>query len=259
MNAFKLNVIEFPRAAPKLVLLHGLGGTHRYWQTGLEELKSKFHVILIDLLGFGESEKPWVNYTKSLHLAALKEHLACYDRFYLVGHSLGAILSIAYCAKSSEKCLGLFLISTPFFSGKNQAFRWLRRTPTGWLMTNMVTAIITCLVTRRVAGRFLPRLLKDFPTAVAEDLVKHTFMSSTTSLWQVVYHSNILFDLDKISQKIPCVWIHAIDDDTAPYETIKKLTTGRANCKLITLEYSAHHPWLWNNNACLSIIDDAIQ
>lgn len=258
MKKYQLNLIEYPRLAPKLVFLHGLGGTHRYWLTGLDKLKKTYHVILIDLLGFGDSDKPWINYTKMRHLDALEDALSHYDKFFLVGHSLGAALSIAYSARNPKKCLGQVLISVPYFLSKNQAFRWLRQTPNGWLMTNVVTAIIACIFTRRIAGRFLPRLLKRFPRAVAEDLVKHNFLSSTTTLWQVLYHSTIPQDLALISDSIPTAWIHAKNDDSAPYETTKFLTEFYSKGELFTLEHAAHHPWLWDNSTCLQIINDTI-
>lgn len=259
MKTYKLNLVEFPRAAPKLVLLHGLGGTYRYWLTGLDQLKQNYHVILIDLLGFGDSEKPWINYTKSCHLKALEDRLAEYDQFFLIGHSLGAALSIAYSARNPTKCLGQILISLPYFSNEKHAYSWLRRTPSGWLMTNMLTAIITCIVTRRVVGRFLPKILKEFPKEVAEDLLKHNFLSSTTSLWQILYRSTIPLDMALLANKIPTLCIHAMNDDTAPYLPVEQLVSEQLNWDFKALKNSAHHPWLWDNSACQIAIEQSIK
>lgn len=258
MKNYKLHLVEYPNEGPKIVLIHGLGGTHRYWNTGIELLKKNYHLILIDLLGFGDSEKPWINYTKSHHLKALETHLANLGPFYLIGHSLGAALSIAYCAKYPKQCLGQILISLPFFSNKQKAFRWLRQTPTGWLMTNMITAIITCIITRRVVGRFLPKLLKEFPVEIAEDLLKHSFLSSTTTLWQVLYHTTIPEDLRFISNITPTLCIHSLNDDTAPIETVKQLVKEQPGWELKTLVSSAHHPWLWDNPSCQKAIEQCI-
>ena len=257
LKTYRLNMTEFPNAGPKLVFLHGLGGTSRYWLTGMERVKKNFHVILIDLLGFGDSEKPWINYSKSRHLDSLELQLLNYDQFFIVGHSLGTALAIAFCARNPGKCLGQILISLPFFPSEQLAFRWLRRTPSGWLMTNILTAIVTCIVTRRVVGRFLPRILKEFPREVAEDLVKHNFFSSTTSLWQILYHSTIPEDAAQISHKTPTLCIHAVNDDTAPYAMVNLLAKEQ-RWKLESLTGSAHHPWLWDNAACQNAIDEYI-
>lgn len=258
LKNYRMNVVEFPKEAPKIVLLHGLGGTHRYWLTGLAQLKANYHVILIDLLGFGDSEKPWINYTKSRHLDALESCLAEYDQFFLIGHSLGAGLSIAYSARNPDKCLGQVLISLPFFPSEQQAFSWLRKTPSGWLMTNMLTVIVTCIITRRVLGPFLPKILKEFPREVAEDLVKHTFLSSTTSLWQILYRSIISKDTALATNKIPTLCIHALNDNTAPIDTVKNLVAQQSNWTLDILKTSSHHPWLWDNAACQKPINRAI-
>ena len=218
-KTYQLYRVEYPKNAPKIVLLHGLGGTQRYWLTGLETLKQHYHVILVDLLGFGDSDKPWINYTKERHLDALSKALQHLDRFMLVGHSLGAALAIAYSAKHPHQVTGQVLISLPYFATKEVAFKWLRRTPSGWLMTNMLTAVITCLVTRRVVGKFLPLLLKDYPREIAEDLLKHTFLSSTTSLWQVLYHSMLRFAGIITSHRLKsfrsCILLHYFVDTEA--------------------------------------------
>ena len=153
---YKLHLKEYPRDAPKVVLLHGLGGTHRYWNSGLDELTGLFHVITVDLLGFGDSDKPWINYTRERHLDALEAYLQRYDQFFVVGHSLGAALALGYSARNPKQVMGQSLISLPYYPTEEQAYRWFRRTPSGWLMTNMFTAIAACLFTRRIMGRFLP-------------------------------------------------------------------------------------------------------
>jgi len=256
---FDLNLVQFPRDAPKLVLLHGLGGTHRYWQFGLEKLKSRYHVIIIDLLGFGDSAKPWKIYSKELHLRALHATLSHFGEFLLVGHSLGAALSIAYAAKYPEQVKGLVLMSLPLFKSKPEAYNWMRRTPSGWLMTNMLVAALTCIVTRRVAGKLLPYFLKEFPREIVDDLVKHNFMSSTTSLWQVLYNQSIFDDILRLDKQSAIRCIHAVNDATAPYEPVKELCNKQVEWQLTSLPLSDHHPWLWDHAACEEVILDALQ
>lgn len=73
------------------VLLHELGETHRYWTCGPVTFALPGHcTILIDLLGFGESPKPWIRYSVECHVAALQASVAGECSGTLVGHSLGA-------------------------------------------------------------------------------------------------------------------------------------------------------------------------
>ncbi|PCI63261.1 MAG: hypothetical protein COB35_01315 [Gammaproteobacteria bacterium] len=259
---YQLHRVEYGDPTKEtLVILHGLGGTYRYWQTGLDKLTHKYHLVLIDLLGFGDSSKPWINYTKTQHLNALENNLADLNNFSMMGHSLGAALSLAYSSKHPQRVNRLILLSLPYFPSEKLAYSWMRRTPSGWLMTNMFTAVVTCMLTRWLVGKFLPRLLPEFPLAVAEDLLKHNVMSSTTSLWQVLYDSTLLADAKALDKSIPTLAIHAVDDDTAPYNTVVSLIDdNNLSWILISLQGCQHHPWLWKNEICIDhlvrFIDD---
>ena len=104
-------------------------------------------------------------------------------------------------------------------------------------------------------GKFSPKLLLEFPLTVAEDLLKHNVMSSTTSLWQVLYDSTLLADAKALNKNIKTLVIHAVDDDTAPYETVVNLITDNDLAwTLISLQGCQHHPWLWQNDICIEYV-----
>jgi len=256
---YKINIVEYPHKGPTIVLLHGLGGTHRYWLTGLEQLKAHYHIVLVDLLGFGDSDKPWVNYTKERHLTALEGALQSIGPFVLVGHSLGAALALSYSVRNPQQVIGQVLIGLPFFQTEKIAYKWFRRTPGGWLLTNMLTTMLACIITRHIMARFLPFFFSEFPKEVVEDLLKHNFMSSTTTLWQVLYNSTIERDADHISSEVKTLCIHSVDDDTAPYGAVASLMEREQHWALKTLHGGAHHPWLWNNQNCVDATRCAIQ
>jgi pimeloyl-ACP methyl ester carboxylesterase len=154
------------------VLLHGLGGTHRYWTCGPVSFALSGHrTVLLDLLGFGESPKPWFRYSVERHVAALHASLAGERSVTLVGHSLGAALALAYAARYPSVVRRLVLISLPNFGGAEGAVAWFARQRGGWIYTNMWATALACILTRRVVGHLLPRLLRDIPREVAEDLV----------------------------------------------------------------------------------------
>ena len=43
---------------PAVLLVHGLGGSWRYWRRGLDGVRDHHTVYLPDLLGFGRTPKP---------------------------------------------------------------------------------------------------------------------------------------------------------------------------------------------------------
>lgn len=50
-----------------VILLHGLGGSIESWTNNVRSLSSEARVVCLDLLGFGQSDKPQVSYTISFY------------------------------------------------------------------------------------------------------------------------------------------------------------------------------------------------
>jgi pimeloyl-ACP methyl ester carboxylesterase len=103
---------DLPGDDPPLVFLHGLGGAsseafvHLVRHPRLQTAR----VLLVDLLGFGYSERPQdFGYTIEEHadsVAALIEHLGLRS-VHLVGHSMGGSVAIALASRSRHLIGGL--------------------------------------------------------------------------------------------------------------------------------------------------------
>jgi haloacetate dehalogenase len=84
------------RDAPPLLLLHGFPQTHAMWHRVAQQLAPHFHLVLPDLRGYGDSDKPrgepgHVNYSKRVmaaDLAALMRSLG-HERYAVCGHDRG--------------------------------------------------------------------------------------------------------------------------------------------------------------------------
>lgn len=247
---------ELGSGGSTLVFLPGLAGTTRYWESRVAPLASDHCLLLVDLLGFGKSPKPWIRYTVDRHLAELHRVLEGRETFTLVGHSFGALAAVAYAARYPEQVNGLVLLSLPCFGGLEQAIAYYRRRggPDRWLMTNVVLAAVTCVVTRRVLRRLLPRLLADMPREVAEDLVQHTWLSSTSTLWEGVYRHDVARDADRLRNEVPVLCLHGDQDVTAPLEYVRRLIGSRTRWRLRVLTGVDHHPLLRDPAGCLAAI-----
>lgn len=255
-----LYVKECGTRGPTLVFLPGVGGTTRYWESRVMPLTHDHRVLLVDLLGFGESPKPWIVHSVDRHVAALRGVLGQRERVTLIGHSFGAILAVAYATRYSEQVTGLVLFSLPCFGDLKRALAYYRgrRGLDRWLMTNVVLAAITCFVTRRILGRLLPRLLPDLPREVAEDLVQHTWLSSTSTIWQGVYHHDVARDADRLPDELPVLCLHGDRDVTAPLDYTRTLIENRPHWTLKVLPNVDHHPLLRDPSECLATIEDFV-
>lgn len=261
-SADRLYVTELGNSGPTLVFLPGLGGTTRYWRSRVAPLASSCRLVLVDLLGFGRSPKPFVRYTVDRHVHALHEVLDERGTFTLVGHSLGAVLSVAYAARHPERVERLALLSLPYFGTEAAAVRYFRGSGGSaeqWVMTNAVLTAVTCVLTRRVLGHFLPRLLKDVPREVAEDLVQHTWRSSTSSLWEAIYRHDLARDADRLAPGLPVDCVHGDRDPTAPLSGLRELSRGRPAWRVTVLPRVDHHPLLRDPLACLRAIEGALR
>ena len=243
-------------AGPPIVFLAGLGGTTRYWEHRVAPLSASYQLLLIDLLGFGRSPKPWAAYTIERHVAELHRVLDGHDHLTLVGHSFGAIAAVAYAARYPESVARLVLLSLPYFGSEARAKRFFRQHATleSWLMTNIVLAALACIVTRRVLRRALPRYLPDMPREVLDDLVLHTWRSSTSTLWDGIYRYDLADDARRLPPDLPVLLLHGDRDTTAPLEGARRLAAHHPSATLVVLPGVDHHPLLRDPSRCVEAI-----
>lgn len=88
----KINYIEAgDPAKPTVILLHGLGGSLGNWQTNIPAIAQNYHVIALDQIGFGKSDKPSLKYRVGTYVDFLDKFMAelKIERASLVGNSMG--------------------------------------------------------------------------------------------------------------------------------------------------------------------------
>jgi pimeloyl-ACP methyl ester carboxylesterase len=97
-----------------LILLHGYTSSTYSWKDVFEPLSKSFHVIAVDLKGFGFSGKPDGDYTRraqAVLVAHLLEHLNI-DKAWLCGSSMGGEVALNVALDNPERVAGLILIDS---------------------------------------------------------------------------------------------------------------------------------------------------
>ncbi len=92
--------------------VHGLSANSRCWDTMAEALTPKYRLLAMDLRGRGLSEKPPTGYSITHHakdVLGILDNLGL-DRVVIMGHSLGAIIAMAFGAQYPERVDRLILI-----------------------------------------------------------------------------------------------------------------------------------------------------
>ena len=102
------------RSGPAVLLVHGLGNNaHRDWANAVPALAAQFHVVVLDLPGFGASDVLPQGYSfpgLSSVLAEVIEQTAPRQRVHLVGHSLGGAVSLYFAHTHADKVDRLVLV-----------------------------------------------------------------------------------------------------------------------------------------------------
>jgi pimeloyl-ACP methyl ester carboxylesterase len=98
-DGVELNVAHGGEGTP-VVLLHGFPQTHLMWRHVAPELATDHHVVVPDLRGYGDSDKPAEGdpgtYSKRTMARDIVEMMSAlgHDRFALVGHDRGALVAV---------------------------------------------------------------------------------------------------------------------------------------------------------------------
>lgn len=78
-----------------VLLIHGLGSSHRDWEYQVEALVPHYKVLLVDLRGHGQSDKPNMPYSIPMFakdVAAMVTALALRE-IHVIGHSMGGMVA----------------------------------------------------------------------------------------------------------------------------------------------------------------------
>jgi 2-succinyl-6-hydroxy-2,4-cyclohexadiene-1-carboxylate synthase len=116
VNGLKLHYRDTGGDLPVVVLTHGFTGNSRNWALTVPALRDSFRVISPDHRGHGLSHKPTAIAAYELDalsddLYGLLKHLGI-ERCYLVGHSMGGMVSQLFILDHPEMVRALVLVDT---------------------------------------------------------------------------------------------------------------------------------------------------
>ena len=99
---------------PPLLLIHGFGASTDHWRKNIQGLKDEFEVWAIDLLGFGRSAKPDLQYSGTLWRDQLQAFITevIGRPAVLAGNSLGGYTSLCVAADHPEAAAGIVLLNS---------------------------------------------------------------------------------------------------------------------------------------------------
>ena len=238
---------------PPIFLIHGWMSHRGVWKQTIPALEKKYYCIAIDLLGFGNSDKPdtgdYSIQMQGRRILAIADALG-YKKFSLIGHSMGGQIAMCIAAMLApervEKLVSVAGVVTGQLSErveKNNVklVNMARGKP--WLYKMLLSMLgLRPYVNWAIRPWFydinkIP--LKDFYTDMRFALNPATHISSAEA-GDAIHALDISKHLHKV--KAPTLLIHGEDDGTVPVEQAYIAQSALPNHNLAILKKCGHFP-----------------
>jgi len=114
VNGINLHYLDWGNEdKPKILLLHGLRGHCHSWDDVSAEFCKDYHIVALDQRGRGESD--WASggdYSSQSFVADLEGFCEAvgFDKFTLIGHSMGGRNSMAFAGNNADKLENLVIV-----------------------------------------------------------------------------------------------------------------------------------------------------
>lgn len=117
-----------PADGETVLLLHGFGGNRETWLRFSRHLTDQYHVIAMDLPGFGESDKPQVSYDVASQVERLHALIQAWGirKLHLLGNSMGGHIAALYSARYGDGVLSLALFNNAGVTSPTKSEMFLR-------------------------------------------------------------------------------------------------------------------------------------
>ena len=216
---------------PTVILLHGLGGAKEFWLANIGALASKYHVYAIDQIGFGQSDKPLLDYEIAtfadfLHGFMQAEKIA---KATLVGNSFGGWIATDFAVQHPEMVDKLVLVDAAGLAWQKPLPDLNPSTIAGWRTLIELVFYDKKMVSdegvmqaftqhmRNNDGYTIQRTVAGFATPQFEDGKLASIHAATLVVW-------------------------GRQDELIPLASGEKLRDGIAGAKLLVFEHCGHVP-----------------
>lgn len=113
----KIRYLDYDNTGSKkeetLVLLHGIGASAERWSKVIPFFYEHFRVIVPDIIGFGYSDKPTVEYNMPFFVKFLEDFLnnLGIKKTHIGGSSFGGLVAAEFAVKNNSRANKLILVS----------------------------------------------------------------------------------------------------------------------------------------------------
>jgi pimeloyl-ACP methyl ester carboxylesterase len=228
------DTINYSLNLPSILLLHGLGGSADRWTKLIPYLAGKYRLIIPDIIGFGYSEKPHVDYRIDFFINFIKKFLTELNisNINLIGSSFGGLLALEYAIKYETEIKKLVLVSPAgmmrYVSTTLKHYISAALYPT---YENVLRAYQEMIYNSSMVSK---ESIQDFINRMNLPNSKYAFMSTLMSFND---HPTLT---DRLKINIPTLIIWGRNDKLIPVRYAKKFKIP--NSKIVLLDNCGHYP-----------------
>jgi len=248
VEGIKVKYDEFGKSNEKIVIfLHGLGSSSLTWRDIPEALSKYFHTIVLDLVGFGWTDKPHENYTidyfcKFLDKFLSKMGVECTEKLNVIGHSLGGYIALEYSIRNKTRINKLILFNSSGLLGKPTPLLcdYLNavQTKDPVLRYNKLKNVFEKLLADRI--RLLPIVVDIFVSIIDMPGAKHAFESAFENSTSTTLDLNTI----NVIKEIPCLIIWGEKDRLIPVTFAEKFRVILEDATILIINDAGHSPFI---------------
>jgi pimeloyl-ACP methyl ester carboxylesterase len=125
VNGLKIRYWLLGDSGPTVLMIHGIGSCCEYWSYNVRELAKHYRVLVFDLPGFGQSDKPDdASYSLPYYTEFLKVLLDTFkiQTCHILAHSMGGGLAMSFSVNYPERVDKLVLLDNVGFDSQVTIF-----------------------------------------------------------------------------------------------------------------------------------------
>ena len=236
-----------------LLLIHGLGASAERWEHVIPQFAKNYRVLVPDLIGFGLSDKPIVDYTTDYLSDFIRKFLKKLniDSVSIIGSSLGGQIGAEFTYQNNSMVEKLVLISP---SG-------IMKHSTPALDAYVMAALYPSDSSASNAFQIMSgsknidkKTIKGFVRRMKLPNAKMAFMSTLLGLKDAEIISEKL-----VSIKSPTLIIWGENDPIIPIKYAQSFVSEIDDCRFVKMENCGHTPYVEAPDKFYKIVSDFLK
>lgn len=253
---------QSPNGSPPVLLIHGWGGSGSYWQETARRLAKTVKVVVPDLPGTGRSQpvrSPQNMFDQVATLKFIVEALNL-EQVQIVGHSMGAAMTLLLSGQIPERVERLVLTSMCFFMTEKQAevysaiMKFMRLT----MRVRFKQMVNIPGLSYMMATRYFYRVPDD-EALLRQGFLDYLTLDFDTAAACAKNATDPSIEEAGVNVQVPTLLIACRQDQVMPVENVNYTVDTIPNCQLRWIEQCGHLPMVEKADEYMEILGSFLQ